>query len=202
MKIDVNEQSSIRIETESEPLRVIYCDPFRLTSESHDADIILITHSHFDHFSPEDIAKAASSDTVFIAPRDVDISDKTVLLPGDNTELLGIGITAVPAYNIIKPFHPKLKKWVGYILNIEGRDIYITGDTDATPEAKNVKCDTILLPIGGKYTMDCREAAALVNKIMPDTAIPTHYGSVIGSKEDYDTFADKVNCKTEKKLWI
>ena len=104
----------------------------------------------------------------------------------------GLEFDAIPAYNSLKPFHPRSAGWVGYILHIDGKRIYIAGDTDATKEAKDVKCDIALVPIGGTYTMDAKKAAELINVIRPDVAIPTHYGSIVGSEEDAKVFAANV----------
>ena len=98
----------------------------------------------------------------------------------------------VPAYNTLKPFHPKSAEWVGYVLRIDGKCIYIAGDTDATKEAKAVKCDIAIVPVGGTYTMDAKKAAELVNTIRPDIAIPVHYGSIVGKPSDGDVFAENV----------
>ena len=117
-------------------------------------------------------------------------------------QLNGFPIEAVHAYNIGKEFHPKENNWLGYVITIEGTRIYVCGDMDATPEAKAVKCDIVLVPIGGKYTMDPKEAAAFVNGLKPQIAIPTHYGSIVGDKADGEAFAKLVDpsIKTVLKL--
>ncbi len=101
-------------------------------------------------------------------------------------------LETVPAYNTLKPFHPKSAEWVGYVLRIDGKRIYIAGDTDATKEAKAMKCDIAIVPIGGTYTMDAKKAAELVNTIRPDIAVPVHYGSFVGKPSDGDVFAENV----------
>ena len=123
---------------------VVYADPFGLTVEMHDADLILITHDHYDHLSPDDIAKAAKQGTVVVVPASVNYSGAyraVKLAPGEQTELCGVGIEAVPAYNINKKFHPKENGWLGYVVTLDGVRYYIAGDTDDTPEARTVKCD-------------------------------------------------------------
>ena len=114
----------------------------------------------------------------------------------------GLKFETVRAYNLLKPFHPKSAQWVGYILETGGKRIYIAGDTDATKEAKAVKCDIALVPIGGTYTMDAKKAADFVNEIRPEIAIPVHYGNVVGKPSDGEVFAGNVKdpVKVEFKI--
>ena len=107
-------------------------------------------------------------------------------------EMGGLAFETVPAYNTLKPFHPKSAEWVGYILRIDGKRIYIAGDTDATKEAKAVKCDIALVPIGGTYTMDAKKAAELISTIRLDVAMPVHYGHIVGKPSDGEVFAENV----------
>lgn len=178
----------------------IYVDPFRITDAAHDADIILITHSHHDHFSPGDIAMIIKSDTTVVVPKsmeeqaaDISCGQLITVEPKDQKQLGGISVETIPAYNPLKPFHPKGSGWVGYIVETEGVKIYVAGDTDITGESKKVSCDVAMVPIGGFYTMDAKKAAELVNIIRPKVAIPTHYGSVAGSKSDEDVFRANVD---------
>jgi L-ascorbate metabolism protein UlaG (beta-lactamase superfamily) len=122
--------------------------------------------------------------------------------PGVYCEAAGLELETIPAYNILKLFHPKNAGWVGYILRIDGKRIYISGDTDDTKECKAVMCDIALIPIGGTYTMDARKAAELINTIRPEVAIPTHYGSIVGKPSDGETFAKYVKppIKVEFKI--
>ena len=182
--------------------KVIYSDPFRIKDEKKDADIIIITHSHYDHFSEEDIMKIQNEQTkIFITN---DLLEKTLQLgfskeniivvkPNNVYNILDIEINTIPAYNVNKKFHPKENNWVGYILLLENKKIYIAGDTDITEENKSVKCDIALVPVGGTYTMTYYEAAELVNNIKPEKAIPMHYAEIVGSKEDAIKFKEKVN---------
>ena len=197
--INVLTHSSIRIRSS---FGSVYIDPFRMNEKPHDAKIILITHEHYDHFSPEDKAKIGTEGTVLIVPEGMkEKAEKETgsqyeiltVTPGSSYEIGNLKFTTVPAYNKLKPFHPKHAGWVGYILQIDGQQIYIAGDTDATKEAKQVQCDIALVPVGGTYTMDAGQAAELVNAIRPKTAIPTHYGSIVGKKEDARIFADRVD---------
>jgi len=196
--IEVFTQSSIRIKN---AYSTIYLDPFRLKEEPHDADYVFITHPHYDHFSIEDIKKVIKRETIMIVPEKMEddagelrpeVKEIVAVKPGIYKEINGLEIETVPAYNTIKPFHPKRAEWLGYILRIDNKRIYISGDTGATKDARQVKCDIALIPIGGTYTMDVKKAAELINLIRPEYAIPTHYGSSVGNKTDGQTFASLV----------
>lgn len=201
-------QNSIRIKTKKGN---IYIDPFEMKEEPHDAAFILITHNHYDHFSPESIEKVANENTVLVVPEKMEkkarevagMVGKTVMVkPGIYRELEWLELETVPAYNLLKPFHPKNAEWVGYVLRLDGKRIYIAGDTDATKEAKAVECDIAFVPVGGTYTMDAKKAAELVNTIHPAVAIPVHYGSIVGSPKDGEIFAQHVKdlIKVEFKI--
>ena len=197
--ISVLTHSSIRIQSSA---GVIYIDPFRLKDAPHDAKYIFATHDHYDHFSPEDVMKAVTENTILIVPEGMkEKAEKGTgsqfeihtVIPGSYYEIGSLKFETVPAYNKLKPFHPKHAGWVGYILEVDGQRIYIAGDTDAVKEVKQVQCDVALVPVGGTYTMDAVQAAELVNAIRPKTAIPTHYGSIVGKKEDAAAFAEHVD---------
>ncbi|MCH3986458.1 MAG: MBL fold metallo-hydrolase [Lachnospiraceae bacterium] len=192
--IQVNTQSSIRIEADG---KVLYSDPFKIPKAVNDADVIFLTHDHYDHFSPEDIRKVMKAESVFVAPEKmagqvskfVSSDDRMIrVLPGMKTDVAGIPVETVPAFNLAKPFHPKKNGWTGYVVTVDGVRIYLAGDTDATKEAAAVRCDIAMVPIGGTFTMDARQAAKLVNEIRPWVAIPIHYGSIVGRREDADVF--------------
>ena len=195
--IDVFKQNSIRIKSD---VGTIYIDPFKIDDDAHDADYILITHDHYDHFSSEDIDKIKKDTTVLVVPEKMEakavkesgIKEIETVKPGTYHEIGNLELETIPMYNILKPFHPKAAGWVGYILKINGKRIYIAGDTDATKEAKEVICDIALVPIGGTYTMDAKKAAELINEINPEVAIPTHYGSIVGKLSDAKVFAANV----------
>ena len=194
--IDVNYQSSIRVEGG----KVIYFDPFKIEREAHDADMIFITHAHYDHLSPEDIEKIRKEDTIIVVPESIEFEGKYGVVPGESYEIDGVKVLTVRAYNTNKPFHPKDNNWVGYVVEINGEKIYVTGDTDAVDEVKGTSCDVLCLPIGGKYTMDASEAAECTNVIAPATVIPTHYGEIVGCKEDADIFKSKVSGNIEVQI--
>lgn len=187
--IEVLCHSSIRITKN----KIIYIDPFKIEENYFDADFIFITHDHYDHFSEADIEKVRKEDTIIVLPETCEqkvkklnfISNNIITVkPGAKYEVTDISFSTVPAYNINKSFHPKENEWVGYVININGEKYYIAGDTDITEENKKVKCDVAMLPIGGTYTMNPKEAAKLANIINPQIAIPTHYASIVGTKED------------------
>ena len=200
MKITINSHSSIRVEGRY----VLRFDPFQLKNAPHDADIICITHDHFDHFSPEDLEKVRKSDTVFVIPRSLMgmVPNGKVLCAGESLEVQGVSITAVVAYNEGKQFHPKENGWLGYCVTMDGETLYVCGDTDATAEAKAVNCDVLALPVGGTYTMDTIQAAELAKVIQPKLALPTHYGSIVGKKADAEQFRKLVGDAMQVELLV
>jgi L-ascorbate metabolism protein UlaG (beta-lactamase superfamily) len=179
--------------------KVIYTDPFRIKKKDA-ADIILITHEHYDHCSPEDVEKIRSSGTVVVAPADCReklAGDVRVVKPGDVIEVSGIRVEAVPSYNMNKKFHTKDRGWVGYIFTVGGKRIYIAGDTDRIPEMKDFRADMALLPVSGTYVMTAEEAVMAALDIGPSVAIPMHYGSIVGTDADAQRFAAGLEGKIE-----
>lgn len=199
--ITINTQSSIRI---AGPC-ILYFDPFEIEDERHDADVIFITHDHYDHFQPESIAKVKKDDTLLVAPESVKgrvLKESGInpakcrfFIPGTVHEMGKIFVETVPAYNRHKPFHPKGKHWMGYNVKMDGVSYYVAGDTDAIDENRKVQCDVAIVPIGGHFTMDAKQAAELVLEIDPQAAIPSHYGSLVGEPSDGDDFAKYVKAK-------
>ncbi|NTV24137.1 MAG: MBL fold metallo-hydrolase [Nanoarchaeota archaeon] len=176
--------------------KIMLIDPFE-TAETEKADIILVTHGHYDHCSIADIQKLTKKETLIATTPDTTskFSGKVqggvikLVKPGDSFEHLGIKIAAVPAYNINKPFHPKENLWVGYIFTIKGIRFYHAGDTDYIPEMADISADVVFLPVSGTYVMTAEEAVIAARKIMPKIAIPMHYGKIVGTKSDAETFA-------------
>lgn len=192
--IEVLCHSSIKINKE----KVIYIDPFKIDKNYNDADMIFVTHDHYDHYSEEDIDKIKKEDTIIIAPEELLTKllrkgfrkDSIITVePNKKYMIQGMKFETIPAYNTNKQFHPKENGWVGYIIEIKGVRYYIAGDTDITEENRRVKCDVAFVPVGGTYTMDFKEAATLVNEIKPKMAIPIHYGDIVGTKQDAIDFS-------------
>jgi len=172
--------------------KTIYIDPWKIKG-SEKADLILITHSHYDHLSPEDVKRLQKKETVILATPDClsQLSgDVRAVKPGDRLTVLGVDVEVVPSYNLKKAFHPKGNSWVGYVVVVEGSRIYYPGDTDFIPEMKNIRADVVILPVGGTYTMDAREAAEAVNTMKPKVAVPIHYGDIVGSLKDAQKFKE------------
>ncbi len=176
---------------------VIYVDPRNLSESPHDATLVLVTHSHGDHYSAADIAKVSKAGTEFIAPGNVVAlyGSGQVILPGQTVERQGVPVTAVAAYNLTKPNHPKANNWVGYIIQLGSQRIYCAGDTDLTDEMKALEdIDVAILPVGGTYTMNADEAAQATSFIKPKLAIPYHWGDIVGTITDAQRFAALAAC--------
>lgn len=195
-KIDVIIHDSVRINGE----KVVYFDPFKLPEGMPKADIIFITHEHRDHMSPEDVAKIAKDGTIIVIPKTVAHSFKGKVITvtqGESITVEGIPVTVVPAYNTNKQFHTKDRGWVGYIVTIDNAKIYFAGDTDRIPEMKTFEVDVALLPVSGTYVMTAEEAAEAAIDLKTKVAIPMHYGSVVGTRDDAQRFADLLKGKIE-----
>ena len=189
----------------------IYFDPYEINENNNDADIIFITHNHYDHYSENDIKKIYNANTKFIITKDLEkellnlgIKKENIItvVPCNNYNVLDISFKTIPAYNINKPFHPKENNWVGYLINYNNFTYYIAGDTDITEDNKLIKCDVAFLPIGGKYTMNYKEAAELTNIIKPKIVVPIHYGLIVGTTEDAIEFSKLINKDITCKILI
>lgn len=189
--------------------RIIYVDPYNI-KEGEKADIILITHSHYDHCSVVDLNKIVKNGTKILLPADCQSKitrsevpiQIVVVEPGQEIEIADVKISTIPAYNIDKPFHAKEEGWVGYLIKMNDILIYHAGDTDKIPEMQRLtgfkkpgKEFIALLPVGGRFTMSVEEAVEAAKLIKPSLAIPMHYGSVVGSEDDANEFVEM--CKEE-----
>ena len=189
--------------------KVIYIDPYNIKEDKKDADIIFITHAHYDHFSEEDIIKIKNENTIIVITEDIynkvielGFLEKKIIkvMPKEEYKIGNIRFQTIPAYNIDKKFHPKENMWVGYLININNIRYYFAGDTDITDENKKVECDVAFLPVGGTYTMDYKEAAELANIIRPKIVVPIHYGIIVGTKEDALNFKNFINKDIECEI--
>ena len=205
--IKINCHSSIKIGKD----KIIYLDPFRIKEVPHDADYIFITHSHYDHFSVQDILKVAKIDTIFVSTEDtksslelMGIPEEQIVIvePNNNYELKDIKFETVLSYNENKKYHPKKNNWVGYIIELSGNKFYIAGDTDNIKEIQNIKSDIAFLPIGGEFTMKPQEAADLANIIDCKIVVPTHYAEIVGTKEDLEEFINLTNKQIEVLIGV
>lgn len=186
--IYVNTRSSIKITG----TKTIYFDPLDIEGMPCDADIVFITHEHWDHFSPDDIKKVLKKDSQIVIPsgmmdmvmeKQFPIQSIHGIRPWQTGEYADVKCQGIPAYNIDRQFHPKNNNWLGYLVELDGKTYYAMGDTDATPEAGKVNADVVFIPIGGKYTMDAAQAAEFINENQPKLVVPIHYGD---SKEGND----------------
>ena len=190
--------------------KIIYIDPFQLQKaqqNKNDADILLVTHNHFDHLSIEDLKHVISHNTSIVAAdecieqlKGLKVKELKNVSPGDKLEIEDIPIEIVPAYNINKKFHPKDDKKVGFIFTINNQRIYHAGDTDVIPEMESVNVDIALVPVSGTYVMTSDEAAQAVNDLIKPgkLVIPMHYGSIVGTEKDAERFRDLVKtCETK-----
>ena len=204
MEIKLNAQSSIKIISN----KTIYFDPYLIKEETHDADLIFITHDHYDHFDLDSINKIVKDDTLIIMPDSMVIKNIIHLnrnnvrgvVPNNEYTINNVSFKTIPSYNTNKAFHKKEYNWVGYLVNIEDKILYIAGDTDLTEENQQVKCDIAFLPIGGTYTMDYKEAANLTNLIKPAVVIPIHYHTIVGTRETAEEFSKLIDQDIECRI--
>lgn len=189
--------------------KVVYLDPFKIAVAGK-ADLVLITHDHFDHCSPEDLKKIVSGDTVVIATPEcrsqlggLRVKEIKTVRPGDELDVDGVHVKAVPAYNVNKyrapgrVFHPKEEGKVGYVITLDGIRIYHAGDTDHIREMAEIEVDLALLPVSGTYVMTAEEAAQATKTLKAEMAIPMHYGSIVGDEGDAERFKRLASCKVE-----
>lgn len=172
----------------------IYIDPWKLPPNSPPADLILVSHEHHDHCSPDDIAKIRQNNTTVVAnPTAADKIDEpiTILRAGETLKISDVLVETVAAYNIDKNFHPKEAGHVGFIITVADERLYFAGDSDRIPEMKQIECDVALLPVSGTYVMTAEEAVQAAADIQPKLAIPMHYGAgVVGTRADAERFQE------------
>ena len=177
--------------------KTIYFDPYQIESGPR-ADLIFISHDHFDHCSPEDVAKIQGPETTIITEKDSAgklTGDVRVLMPGETLNLDGVKIQGVPSYNTDKDFHPRKNGWLGFVVEVAGIRIYHAGDTDFIPEMKDLRVDIALLPVSGTYVMTADQAVKAALAIKPELAIPMHYGAIVGSDQDALAFKNALKGK-------
>jgi L-ascorbate metabolism protein UlaG (beta-lactamase superfamily) len=193
--------ASFRIEGDD---MTVYIDPWKLV-EPDPADLILVTHGHGDHLSPDDIGQISQEHTVLICParcaQEV-VGDVRAIVPGESLAVGVAHVEAVASYNTNKPNHPKEAENVGFVLELAGRRIYHAGDTDLIPEMSDIQCDIALLPMGGKYPLDADEAAEAAVRIGAPVVVPMHWGEIVGSQGDVDRFRSSVERKTGSKVQV
>ena len=174
----------------------VYIDPFNVPRSTNDGDVVICTHDHYDHCSPEDVRKVARKDAVIVASVNCESKVKKlgfeykILKPGEAVFIRGIEVKAVPAYNVGKRFHTRDYQGIGVVVKLAGVSAYHAGDTDFIPEMEKLKgvVDVALLPVSGVYVMDASEAARAALAITPKVAIPMHYGEIVGSASDAEAF--------------
>ena len=199
-------QSAIKISSNKN----IYFDPYLIKEKTSDADVIFITHEHYDHFDLESINNIKKDDTIIVVPNSM-INKVSSLF--EHNEILGVDpdkeyniydfkFKTIRAYNNQKQFHPKDNNWVGYLLYLDNLSYYIMGDTDDTIDARDVKCDILFVPIGGTYTMNGVEGAHLSNTIKPKCVIPIHYKTIVGSEKELNDFLNNLDKDIENKIYI
>ena len=189
----------------------IIIDPYKITKQEK-ADLVLISHNHFDHLSVDDLKNVSTKDTSIVAAKECidmikgfDFKEKIGISLGEEKTVRGVKIKSIPAYNVTKinpdtkkPFHPKEDNKVGFLFELDGITIYHAGDTDLIPEMSDLKPEIALVPVSGTYVMTAQEAAKAVEKIKPKIAIPMHYGVIVGSEKDANEFKQLVkSCEVQ-----
>lgn len=179
--------------------KIIYFDPYQIEAGPR-ADLVLISHDHFDHCSPEDVAKIQGPETIIVTEKDSAeklSGDVRIIKPGETLTLDGVKIIGVPSYNTDKDFHPRKNGWLGFLVEVSGIRIYHAGDTDYIPEMRDLNVDIALLPVSGTYVMTVEQAVNAALAIGPGLAIPMHYGAIVGGKQDALDFKNALDGKVD-----
>lgn len=186
----------------------IFIDPYKITGE-YKAKYIFITHAHYDHYSVEDIKKIVTAQTIFVAPSDVakdlkkNFKNEIIVMHPEQKVTIGeLSVYAFPSYNVNKNFHKKEFGWLGYLIEYKGIKYAILGDCDENEDNRKIKCDVLIIPIGGTYTMNGKEAANLTKIINPKLVIPDHYNAIVGTKENEKEFKDALNGKFYYEIFL
>lgn len=186
--------------------KTVYFDPWKLPKGSKKADIICVSHEHFDHLSKKDIELIAAPQTVIvtcgaaareIGPSAAPCKEVKVLKAGESCSVGGVDIAATASYNIGKDFHTKASGKIGFVVKMDGISVYHAGDTDRIPEMDAVRCDVALLPVGGTYTMTADEAAGAALAVRARAAVPMHYGDIVGKPADAKKLKELLDGKVE-----
>jgi L-ascorbate metabolism protein UlaG (beta-lactamase superfamily) len=181
--------SSIRIRRDGVEIHV---DPIGVREDSA-ADLVLLTHPHYDNFSETDIARVRKADTVLVAPASMKklIADADHFMrPGDMLQLEAFDVLAAPAYNVDKKFHTAEQGWLGYVFTVGDVTYYHAGDTDLLPSMSNIRCDVAFLPCGGHYTMGVEDAAKAAAACGARIVVPIHWGEPHGTREEIGRLAE------------